>query len=178
MTVLLIALGHGLLVWVVSAITKSRFWTAIAAIAAVAIGVFTGQPTYLLVDVTAVLITLSVCWPKKKIANKPEAPPPPKATENSQGSRDGWWSILGVLGACAFFAAKFYNAPTRPIAASAPQSTVNTQAAALSPASTPTRSEHPKPKTYRPKKTEPPTVESCLKLRSDDAMVRCLEQAP
>ncbi len=178
MTVLLIALGHGLFVWFVSAITKSRFWTAIAASAAIVIGVFTGQPTYLLVDVAAVLITLSVCWPKKKIANKPEAPPPSKATENSQGSGDGWWSILGVLGACAFLAAKFYNTPTRPITAPAPQSTVNTQAAALSPASTPARSERPKPKTSRPKQTQPPTVESCLKLRSDDAMVRCLEKAP
>ena len=178
MTVLLIALGHGLFVWFVSAITKSRFWTAIAASAAIVIGVFTGQPTYLLVDVAAVLITLSVCWPKKKIANKPEAPPPSKATENSQGSGDGWWSILGVLGACAFLAAKFYNTPTRPITAPAPQSTVNTQAAALSHASTPARSERPKPKTSRPKQTQPPTVESCLKLRSDDAMVRCLEKAP
>lgn len=46
---------------------KRRFWTAIAASAAIVIGVFTGQPTYLLVDVAAVLITLSVCWPKKKL---------------------------------------------------------------------------------------------------------------
>lgn len=178
MTVLLIAVGHGLLVWFVSAITQSRLWTVIAAITAVAIGVFTGQPTYLLVDVAAVLIALSVCWPKKKITNKLAAPPPPKATENSQGSGDGWLSILGVLGACAFLATKFYNAPSRPIAAPAPQSTVNTQATILSPASAPARSERPEPKTSRPKKTEPPTVESCLKLRSDDAMVRCLEKAP
>lgn len=176
MTVLLIALGHGLIVWFIATATESRFWTVIAAIAAVALGIFTGQPIYMLVDVAAVVIALSLCWPKKKPVKKPEAPPPPKATGDSSG--DGWLGILAVVGAAIFIVAKNYHSPPPPSDSPASQPTVNTQTAAPAPASKPAQPVHLKPKKPQPKKAQQPTMESCLKLVSDTAMARCLEKLP
>ena len=58
--IFLIALAHGLVVWIVSVTTKSRRQTIIAAILSAVVGGVTGNPAYILIDVVSVIIALLV----------------------------------------------------------------------------------------------------------------------
>lgn len=68
MTVLLIAIGHGLFVWFWAAISESKTGAVIAGFVGFLMAVLAGNPAYALLDVIAVFIGLYAGWPK---SNKP-----------------------------------------------------------------------------------------------------------
>ncbi len=51
---------------IVAGMTRSKFWIAIAAIAAAALGILTGNPTYMGADLLAVGVALCLVWPSPK----------------------------------------------------------------------------------------------------------------
>lgn len=71
---LLFALAHGVPVFIAAAISESKVAIVCTAVVMVAVGVATGNPAYLFLDVLAVGVTSWICWsnisPSIKIPNQ------------------------------------------------------------------------------------------------------------
>ena len=106
-TVLLIAAVPAVLVIITAAFTESRLATIIAGVAAIAIGLATGNPAYAVLDVALSAGALyfafkSDIFPEKAEAKvpveapPPPPPPPPPSLPPEQDSQNGFWSIVTV----------------------------------------------------------------------------------
>lgn len=71
--VLVIAALPAAAVFVTAGITSSKFWTSCAAFAAVVVGVMTGDPSYVVIDLLAVAFTTWIVWPNMGKNDKADA---------------------------------------------------------------------------------------------------------
>lgn len=113
LTVLLIALVPALAVVLIAGTTRSMVWTSLAALVAAGVGVLTGNPAYLVLDVLAVgvLYWLSMrTLHRAKAAAKPEPDlkqqRSPAATHPPKRAAGGekWSAALGVAGVLGYAA--------------------------------------------------------------------------
>lgn len=190
----LIALVPALIVFLVGIGTGSKSKTATAALIAAVVGVMTGNPLYMLLDVAATAAAYALAMsmmsggksnpsPAAKrfpvVVQPPAQPAPPPIPVTQNGSSDSWVIGLGIVGVAVFLILKF-NSPSQPLATpqNKPVPAVYSQPRdAAQPVTSPLPPKNGQNghKKSIPKKNDQ-TLESCLKLISNDAMVRCLEK--
>ena len=90
LTVIAIAAVPAALVATVAAKTQSRPLTTIAATAALLIGVWLGNPSYMAIDIAAVTITTFLFWPKRAAAVVPAS----TAKANGRGVKIIIWLLF------------------------------------------------------------------------------------
>lgn len=200
LTVLLIALVPAVTVFLVAVVTGSKGRTSLAAIAAAGIGVLTGNPAYIAIDIltVGVLYWLSM-WTllrmkraasaSDKAATPVAAPPAPAFQRPSDGEGHLW--VAGVLGIGLLIAFRAWS-PSGNFStlASLPARNVSPAAAAHEvkgpavPAKTPQASAASVRSTARPavvKAKADPTkklsIQDCLQLKSEQQMVACVALA-
>lgn len=106
MMIFLIALIPALGVFVVAAITESRAKTTIAAVVAAAVGVLTGNPAYMALDLVfvAVVYWVSISNLGGGTSEKalPAAPKPEPVVAKRDSEAGTTWVVLGGLGFLAY----------------------------------------------------------------------------
>lgn len=192
-----IALLHGFFVFIVAEITKSRIAVAIAAVIAVAVGVLTGSPIYMALDLLFVAIATYLCWtdlaplravhrrlPRQERARQERIKADEQRARFRKEVGELLTSVLSIGAVIAFLVWKFWEpSELRPVAA--PVATPS-PAAALAP---PVRNANPAAKTAqqvrptsasekKPRRANKPAVQKCLEIADEQAMTRCLERAP
>ena len=200
-----IALLHGFAVLIVAGLVLSKAAVAIAAVVSAGVGIFVGNPIYIAIDLICVAVATYFCWTdlseKQRLTPQQVAAAQEKkrleriAAEEASRKFEAAVSILVkcVVAVCAMAAFFFYwdlknsraTTTTPPIGATA----VQPQVARVKPvrATEPPSGVKQKNGTQqaggtqqRTKKkatTERHSVEKCLALQEDQAMVRCLEEA-
>lgn len=199
MVFLIAAVPAGVVAWVgCNKTSRALLYTTFAL--AVLLGVVTGNPAFMGADIVFALIGLYIGYieqtrlikrRKQEAAQQPAVPPPPEPVPAAPAAPLDWsgvwvWWFAVVL----FFGYKFmfsaeggrgreasspqsYSPPhtytpapqyTAPPAAPVPSNTASTNNGRAQP--------------NKPVPAKPRTVEQCLQLRSEEAMVRCMEHAP
>lgn len=181
-----IAALPALVVIYVACNTRSKAAIVLTAILAAGVGVLTGNPTYMGVDLVCVAFALYISW---NIAKTPLERTPEEierrrlARIKAQEDQAKWdntvdkFTKYGLLvGAVVLFVWWEYSFPTKQSVSAIPPSApaVAAPAAALQPPAQPQQiAKQPAPAPRKPR-----TAEQCLKIANERAMVRCLERAP
>ncbi len=101
MLVFVIAAVPALVVAIVASTTGSRFATALTAAIAIALGVFTGNPIYALLDVGAVAVALYLSWPERSPEKKAELEAKSAYWNSPEGKakdrENGYWAYAVVV---------------------------------------------------------------------------------
>lgn len=181
MMIFLIALIPAFSVFVVAAITESRAKTTIAAVVAAAVGVLTGNPAYMALDLLFVGVVYWVSMSTLGSGASEKAPPVAPKPEPVVAKRDSdagtTWVVLGGLG---FLAYVVFGSGSNHRPASQPQPAEVAKPAAA----TPVNSYVPAPSmpmpqptavTTQPKRPPKSPLQRCLEIKSDDKMAKCLE---
>ena len=195
MTILLIAVMPALAVLLIAGLTGSRFWTWVAAVAAAAVGVLSGQPQFMVVDLVAVALALWMSLAGLRGKSKPSVEKPAPAKEQSSADH-GVAALVGLISVAALaflFLTPFTQTPVTTKVQPAPAANAVKQMPTV-----------PSPKTQLPvdpqiqkqrqkvesKVTQNPRVansvpaqrvnsltplEQCLTIPSEAGMGRCLE---
>lgn len=185
LVVFLIAALPAVAVVVVAETTRNKAAIVAAAIVAATLGLLTGNPAFVGVDLLAVALALYISW---NIAKTPLPRSPEElerrrlariAAEEAQARWDKacneflkYALVVGVV--AGFLAIKFWTPapPAQPVQATAPPAAAQAAKPTAPPAAAQTAKKPP------PKPSKPRTVEQCLKIADEHAMVRCLERAP
>ena len=183
--IFLIALLPAFVVFVVAAITESKFKTSVAALLAIAVGVLTGNPAYMALDIGFVVVSywLSMKGLGANISQKPAPVKPPPmsrpmplaAAPNDDANFGVTFAALGVVIVVAyvFFGSGSGQKPTpqspRPAAIpSAPSNETSPALVPLAPKARPAAAKEPQ---KRPAKSP---VQRCLQIDAVEKMERCL----
>jgi hypothetical protein len=127
MTVIFIALLHGVPVFLIGAMTKSKVALTLSAVVAAAVGVMTGNPAYIAVDLIAVAVAfglgmLAIGSGGRELAAPPQSSAPETAKKPESGS--SWVGGALVVGVLAIFLYnKFADSPKPSPAYQPPQAT-------------------------------------------------------
>lgn len=203
--VFFIALLPAAIVFVVAALTRSRGWTTTSAVIAALVGALSGNPAYMLLDVGVVVFIYWVCirvLPKSTSAQVVAATPPVLVQTSSKTSLIVstvlWFAVLlavVTLGSLYLGSpsrqASTISAPSRsasPVSVSplvpspdfraAPPRplTKSEDATKNTPSLKPAISvQHSKP--IKPTKPTQPTTDGCLRMKSEEQMIACLQTA-
>lgn len=179
--ILLIALVPALGVFVAAAITESKFKTTVAALIAAAVGVFTGDPAYMVLDLLFVIIVYWISMSTlggdsgakpSSLAQKPE--PAVGKRDSDVGSTIGVLGALGVLVYLIFGSGSSNKPAVQPVMPAAIQSPAATSARPYIPAKS---AAMPTPELIKTQPKRPPKspLQSCLEIKSEDKMTKCLE---
>lgn len=181
MMIFFIALIPALGVFVVAAITESRAKTTIAAAVAGGIGISTGNPAYMALDLLFVGVVYWVSMSTLGSGVRDKAPPAAPKPEPVVAKRDSdagtTWAVLGGLG---FLAYVVFGTGSNQRPASQPPPAVVAKPAA----GTPVNSYVPAPSvptpqptavTTQPKRPPKSPLQRCLEIKSEDKMAKCLE---
>lgn len=181
MTILLIALVPALGVFVVAAISESKFKTTVAAVVAAAVGVFTGNPAYMALDLLLVIIAYWISM--SMLDSGSDAKPPSVASKpaptvgksySDMGTTFGFLGGLGVLVYLIFGSGSSDKPVVQPIMPAAIQSPAATSARPYIPAKS---AAMPTPALIKTQPKRPPKspLQRCLEIQSEDKMTKCLE---
>jgi hypothetical protein len=180
MMIFLIALIPALGVFVVAAITESRAKTTIAAAVAAAIGILTGNPAYMALDLLFVVVVYWVSMSTLGSGVSEKAPPVAPKPEPVVAKRDSdaatTWVVLGGLG---FLAYVVFGTGSNHRPASQPPPAVVAKPAAGTPVNSyvPAPSvpmPQPTPIATQPKKLPKSALQRCLEIKSEEKMAKCL----
>ncbi|NCU65790.1 hypothetical protein GWK50_08060 [Acidovorax sp. 210-6] len=187
LVVFLIAALPAVAVVVVAETTRNKAAIVAAAIVAATLGLLTGNPAFVGVDLLAVALALYISW---NIAKTPLPRSPEElerrrlariAAEEAQARWDKACNqflknalVVVVVVVAGFLAIKFWTpaTPAQPVQATAPPAAAQAAKPTAPPAAAKTAKKPP------PKPSKPRTVEQCLKIADEHVMVRCLERAP
>lgn len=195
LVVLFIAALHAVPVVLIAVVSGSRVAVFVTACVSAAVGVLTGNPLYIAIDLIFVAFATYLTWP----AIHPDKALTAEATRlkrevhfNSleyKAKEDRWifWiTAFGVVGYLLYMlwpipqnARESARVPTTAATPSIVQGTYvpaqrTEQANPVAPQRTEARKED-KPRPKRPAKT---SLQKCLELPSDEQMARCLERIP
>jgi len=185
MTILLIALIPAVVVFFIAVGTESKVKTAIAALIAAAMGILTGNPAYMVLDVVAVglayWLAMTMVWDVSKPVRPPKvaAVPAPSPVVNKPDS--GSLSTVLVMAVLGYFAYLYLSTGSShkpliqqpPPAMSQPPVAVQRPVIAPQSASPPALPEPVKKRAKRPVKS---ALQRCLEIKSEDKMTTCLER--
>jgi hypothetical protein len=184
--VFLIAIIPALFVFAVGVMSASKFKTRASAIIAALLGVFTGNPTFMAIDLVAVVIAyglVSVTWSKAgtrappPYVQKPVIPPPklaPAPKVSSLMTSD--FLMLGFACLCVLFFFAGGSDWLKNTASPAPPPIQSSQPKVNKPNEVP-KTDKVSVQKEAPVRKRAVTVEDCLKIVDDNAMVRCMERA-
>lgn len=163
---------------------------------AVAVGLFTGHPAFMGVDIFFALIglcighivqTRSIRRARVEASQRPPPPPPdppPIAKSESQNHGvSGWvWLVVGL----GFLGYKFMESRQQPVPVHSSPSAYSPPApyppqlksAQANAAGVVEQGRLAPQRASQTQNKQPRTLEQCLRLKSDAAMARCLEKAP
>ena len=183
MMIFLIALIPAFVVFIVAAITESKFKTTMAALVAMAVGVLTGNPAYMALDIGFVIVSYWISMtgigadaaPKPQ-PEKPVPTPAPVALEDGSNFV-GTFVVLGILGVVVyvmFNSGRGHKTPVPP-----PQSNMTTPSLApparLSLSTQPTSVPPPAAAKTAPKRPAKTPMQRCVEIKDEDKMIHCLE---
>lgn len=181
MLIFLIALIPALGVFVVAAITDSRAKTTIAAVVAAAVGVLTGNPAYMALDLlfvgVAYWVSMSALGGGTSESAPPVAPIPKSVVAKRDSDAGTTWVVLGGLGFLAYvvFGSGSNHRPNsqpppavvaRPVAATPVNSYVPAPSMPMP---------QPTAVTTQPKRPIKAPLQRCLEIKSEEKMAKCLE---
>lgn len=181
MMILLIALIPALGVFVVAAISENKFKTRVAALIAAAIGVVTGDPAYMALDLLFVIIVYWISMSTlggnsgAKSSSLAQRPAPEVVKRDSDvGSTIGVLGGLGVLVYLIFGSGSSNKPAVEPVMPAAIQSPSAASARPYIPAKS---AAMPTPELIKtqPKRPLKSPLQSCLEIKSEDKMTKCLE---
>ena len=165
--------------------TRSKSAIVLTATVAAAVGVLTGNPAYLGLDLIFVGIALFIAW---NIAKTPLQRTPEEIerrrleriqAEEAQAKWDkavNEFIFIALLVGLGVMVLTFkYWLPIVAPMQSQPQPAIQPPASAVTPQARPPQKSAPKP---APAQRQPRSVEQCLKIADESAMVRCLERTP
>ena len=194
--VFLIAIVPALFVFVVGAMSASKSKTRAWAIIAALLGIFTGNPAFMAIDLVAVAIAYglaSLAWskagtrgpsPQPMPAPQPVTlpPTPPHAPPKSSDSNASVILVISLAALCLFlFYSSGSNQP-KTTAYQTPQPVPSSHYKVSKPnevvkAANTSKPEKPAVRKETPVRKRAVTVVDCLKIVDDQAMVRCMERA-
>lgn len=199
MTILLVAILPALAVLLIAGLTGSRFWTWVSAFAASAVGVFTGQPVFMVLDLAAVAFAMWVSLASLKGRSPRMEQPAPQPAPVKENTTEGIGPtvLIGLIAVVAIGFKVFSPSPQSPVtkqtqpAPPAPPvkpipnpQTVKAKTAAervsqqspsrVTPTLTQERRPVPPKPVPRPNSSTP--LEQCLSIPSEAGMNRCLER--
>jgi len=175
----LIALVPAAIVFLVAVGTQSKGKAIVAAVVAGAVGIFSGNPAYILLDVGSVMIAVSIAWttvPFRRQAVDTNVKVEPKPVLDKSNSNEGspvllWLLIAGAIGVW------FVSENKKPV----PPANIPNQATARPPHYSPppaTQSQiRPVEVVTTPVKKMPPKktrMQRCLEILSESEMESCL----
>lgn len=179
--ILLIALVPALGVFVVAAISESKFKTTVAALIAAAVGVLNGNPAYMALDFLFVIIAY---WTSMSILSggsdsKPPSVAPERAPKVSN-SYSNWGSTIGVLGGIGVLAYLTFGSGSNNkavVQAVMPAVVQLPAATSAKPHITAQSAARPSPTAVKAQPKRPPNspLERCLEIKSETKMAKCLE---
>lgn len=188
MTVILIAAAHGLAVFIIALVFRTRSKVWVAAAASTVVAVLKGQLMYLPLDLAAILLVLKFCLAALPKTPAPQAEPPAAAQALPQpqgGNGAGWGTVVGVLAAVGL-AVLLMPGDKKPAPAAAPAPAPVQQQLTAPPRPAPNPAPAARQKASAPAKPRPapqarpqqaPSVEQCLRIVDEQRMVACLERA-
>jgi len=177
MEILLIALIPAICIFVVSAGTNSKFWTTIAAIVAAAVGIFLGNPFYILIDLASVAVVYWLSMSAILEQSTPKVVIPKAKPATNKDDYSGL--ILGALGVLGYVGYQILSSGPTVSSTPAPSPPNLRQQNAVVPIQPPFQSApvNATPQPKRPAIQVPkPTVQKCLEIQSEEKMVACLER--
>lgn len=178
--IILIALIPALGVFLVAATTANKSTTTVAALIAAAIGVFTGNPIYMALDVGCVIV---VYWfsmfamEKKSGLEKPVLASKPAITVSNNDSNPG--STIAILGGLGFMVYLIFGSSSsnRPLVQPTMPAIIQPSTASTTKPHSPTQSA-PTPHSVvvkaQPKHTEKSPLMQCVEIESEEKMIKCL----
>lgn len=179
--IFLIALLPALVVFCVAAISESRVKTTVAAFIAAAVGVLTGNPAYMALDLLFVIIaywiSMSTLSSDSDAKPLPVAPKPAPRVAKGDSDIGTTLCVLGGLGILAYVIFGFDSNHK-------PATQLTPAAVARLPIAPSTRSyvpALPQPKTppavvtMQPKRPPKSPLQRCLEIKSEEKMAKCLE---
>lgn len=180
MKILLIALVPAVIVFFIAVGTESKFKTTVAALIAAAIGVLTGNPAYMALDIIAVIVAywLSMSLLRDETKPKPSPAQPPAVNKIDSDSNSG--STIAVVIGLGFIAYLAFGTSGNHKSPNQSPSTVNARPAAIVQPSyvTPQSAPPPPPVAVIKQATRSPKspLQRCLEIKSEDKMTACLER--
>ncbi len=183
MMILLIALIPAVIVFLVAVGTESKAKTTVAALIAAALGVFTGNPAYMVLDVAAVgfayWLAMSVVWDTTKPKTSTTVATPAPTPVVNKADSDSYSAVvviavLGVFAYLSFSSSSSHRPPSEQTQSASTQPTAPVQKPYIAPQLSPV----PPPDTVQkqPKRAPKAPLQRCLEIRSEDKMVACLER--
>lgn len=181
MKIFLIALIPALGVFVVAALSESRAKTTVAALIAAAVGVLTGNPAYMALDLLCVGVVYWVSMSTLGGGTGAKAPPvaPKPDPVAAKGNTDAG-TTLGILGGLGFLAYLIFGSGSN----HGPATQASPAVVAKPPTATPANSYVPAPPkpipprttvSTQPKRPPKSPLQRCLEIKSEDKMTKCLE---
>lgn len=181
MMIFLIALVPALGVFFVAAISESRAKTTVAALLAAAVGVLTGNPAYMALDllfvVVAYWVSMSALGSGTGGKASPVAPKPEPVV--AKGDSDAG-TTLGILGGLGFLAYLIFGSGSNHGPANQSPPAVVAKPPAAIPANLyvpalPKPTQPPAVVLAQPKRPPKSPLQRCLEIKSEDKMAKCLE---
>lgn len=191
--VFLIAIIPALFVFVVGVMSASKSTTRAWAIIAALLGIFTGNPAFMALDLMAVAIAYgmaSFAWHKPDAhASSPSQIPEPipdlaptvlSPAPKASDSKSSVFLVVGFAALCYFFIFSGSGQPqntARPAPPPVPSVQYKFNKPIDVPQTKPTEQKEPRTQQEAPVRKRAVTMEDCLKIANDNAMVRCMEKA-
>lgn len=177
----LIALLPALSVFYIAAISKSRAKTTVAALLAAAVGVLTGNPAYMALDLLFVVVAYGVSMWGVGSGTGGKASPVASKSEPvvARGDSDPG-TTLGILGGLGFLAYLIFGSGSNHGPANKSPPAVVAKPPAAIPANLyvpalPKPTQLPAVVSAQPKRPPKSPLQRCLEIKSDDKMAKCLE---
>ncbi len=182
MMILLIALIPAVIVFFVAVGTESKAKTTVAALIAAAIGVFTGNPAYMVLDIVTVIaaywLAMTVVWdttkpePQVVVVAVPKPMPAINKSESESFSTVVVIAIFGVIAYSFWASGSKQNFPNQLPPPASSQPIVAAQSPYVASQSAP----EPAPAVAKKQSKRPAKspLQRCLEIKSEDKMADCL----